>query len=31
MATVEKEAKVEELKAIMAEAKGFYLADFYGY
>ena len=30
MATVEKEAKVEELKAIMAEAKGFYLADFTG-
>lgn len=30
MATVEKEARVEELKAIMAEAKGFYLADFTG-
>lgn len=30
MATAEKEAKVEELKAIMAEAKGFYLADFTG-
>ncbi len=30
MATVEKEAKVEELKAIMVEAKGFYLADFTG-
>ena len=30
MATVEKEAKVEELKAIMAAAKGFYLADFTG-
>ncbi|MYF92873.1 MAG: 50S ribosomal protein L10, partial [Gemmatimonadetes bacterium] len=30
MATAEKEAKVEELKTIMAEAKGFYLADFTG-
>ena len=30
MATAEKEAKVEELKAIMAETKGFYLADFTG-
>ena len=30
MATAEKEAKVEELKVIMAEAKGFYLADFTG-
>ena len=30
MATAEKEAKVEELKAIMAEAKGLYLADFTG-
>ena len=30
MATAEKEARVEELKVIMAEAKGFYLADFTG-
>ena len=30
MATAEKEAKIEELKAIMAETKGFYLADFTG-
>ena len=30
MATAEKEAKIEELKAIMAETKSFYLADFTG-
>ena len=30
MATAEKEAKIEELKGIMAETKGFYLADFTG-